>query len=434
MLVTATVAFLSAFAYLNDRVAATSSDYVVSVDMAIDAGSEDFIISALNEARPLGADRFVLILNTFGGEGKKMDNIIGAISDYQSAGGTFITLIAPAGRHAFSAGAYIAQASNKIYMAPGTAIGAATPVITGIPSQELNTTLTKSINAFKSYMESLATHFGRNATAAGLMVSRGLSYTAIEAVRFHVIDVLVNSTSVSDALTVIGVPPSTEIRTPGIRANFLSILTDPNLSGLLFLLGVFAILADLSHPTAILSVVGAVAIIFALVGLGVFGAPILSILLMLIGAMFILFELVTGHGVSAILGVAIFAIGFLLVFSTPPPPPQLPPNVLPDVNFIGVGIITYAILALVGGGVVVGSFYLYRIREELKLKGSQFDAKRLLGREGRVTSEVKAGRFGTANIESEDWTVTSSQDIQKGTVIKVKEVRGLKLVVERKED
>lgn len=429
----AAVAFLSVFGYLNS-VAAISSHYVVSVDMTIDAGSEDFITSALKEARSLEADHFVLILNTFGGEGKKMDNIIGAISDYQSAGGTFITLIAPAGRHAFSAGAYIAQASDKIYMTSGTAIGAATPVIAGIPSQELNTTLTKSINAFKSYMESLATHFGRNATAAGLMVSKGHSYTAEEALRFHVIDALLNSTSVSDALTAIGVPPATEIRTPGIRANFLSILADPNLSGLLFLLGVFAILADLSHPTAILSVVGAVAIIFALVGLGVFGAPILSILLMFVGALFILFELVTGHGVSAVLGVGIFAVGFLLVFATPPPPPQLPPGVLPDVNFIGIGIITYAILALVGGGVVVGSVYLYRLRKELTNKTSQFDAIHMIGREGRVTSEVKAGRFGTANIGSEDWTVTSSQDLLEGTVVKVKEVQGLKLVVERKED
>src|SRR3989442_13671499 len=66
----------------------------------------------------------------------------------------------------------------------------------------------------------------------------------------------------------------------GARSVFLSVMSDPNLDSLLFLAGTFAILADLYHPTLILTVVGAVAIALALLGLGVFGAPIVSIVLM----------------------------------------------------------------------------------------------------------------------------------------------------------
>ena len=61
------------------------------------------------------------------------------------------------------------------------------------------------------------------------------------------------------------------------------------------------------------------------------------------------------------------------------------------------------------------------------------DPSRLIGLEGVMTSDVKAGGIGTANIASEDWTVTSSVDLAKGARIKVKEVEGLKLRVERKD-
>ncbi len=412
--------------------AGANSYYVASMDLTINPGSQDFVVSSLNDAKAAGADHFVLVLNTFGGDGNSMDKIIGAISDYQAAGGEFITLIAPSGRHAFSAGAYIAEASNRIYMTSGTAIGSATPIVTGIPGGEVNTTLTKDINGFKAYMQALTSHFGRNATATGLMVTKGVSYTAEEAYRLHVTDGLVNSTSVEAALVSIGVPSGVEIHAPGVSSTLIGVLSDPNLSGLLFLVGVFAILADLYHPTVVLSVVGAAVIVLALVGLGVFGAPVVAVLLMFIGSLFIFLEVKTHHGVSATIGVIIFAVGFLLVFRTPPPPPQLPQGVPPQANFVGVGFTTYALLALMGAGIVIGSFYLYRLREQVKHRPRSFDTTKLIGREGRMTSDLRAGGAATAIVGSEEWTVTSSAELRKGDAVIIKDVKGLRLTVEKK--
>jgi membrane-bound serine protease (ClpP class) len=318
-------------------------------------------------------------------------------------------------------------------MVSGTTIGSATPIITGIPGEEINTTLRKDINAFTTYMQSLASHFNRNASAAGLMVSRGVSYGAENASRLHVIDGLLNAASLQDALSQLNVPAATEIHTPGIKSQALSVLSDPNLDSVLFLLGVFAILADLYHPTLILSVVGGAAIVLALLGLGVFGAPFVSIILMLMGAVFIFLEVKTHHGVSALVGVVIFAIGVLLIFHTPPPPQSLPSNQPPPANFFGIGLVTYILLGLLGGGIVIGSLYLYRLREAITHKTKAFDPSRLIGRVGYLTSDLKAGGSAAAHIESEDWTVISDEDLAKGTAIKVKEARGIKLFVEREE-
>src|SRR5207247_8341551 len=100
------------------------------------------------------------------------------------------------------------------------------------------------------------------------------------------------------------------IHTPGTRSMFRSIISDPNLDSVLFLAGVFAILADLYHPTLIFTVIGGALVALALLGLGVFGAPLVSIILMMIGAIFIFLELKIHNGVAAIAGVIIFIVGF----------------------------------------------------------------------------------------------------------------------------
>lgn len=407
--------------------------YVASMNMTIDPGSEDFIISSLNDAKLLCANNFILIMNTFGGNGANMDHIISAISDYQGWGGRFITLVAPSGAHAFSAGAYIAEASNEIYMTPGTAIGSATPIVYSIPPGQENTTLTKDINGFKAYMEALTSKFGRNTTATALMVTKGISYTAEEAFRLNVINGVINANSIDDALRALGVPSGTEVHTPGIRSLMLSIIADPNVSGLLFLVGVFAVLADIYHPTVLLSITGIVLIALALLGLGVFGAPIASIILMLVGSGLIFLELKTQHGLSALAGVIVFIIGFLLIFSTPPPPTNPNPQQPPQANFFSISLLTYVLLGLLGGGIVIASIYLYKIREGLARRPRHFDLSHLIGKEGRLLTDLKAGGLATANIASEEWTVTSTQDIERGSIVKVKEVLGLKLVVEKKE-
>ena len=417
------------------KAAAASNFYVASLNANIDAGTQDFVTTSISDARSSGANTFVLVLNTFGGNGNNMDNIIQAISNYETAGNTFITLVAPAQTHAFSAGAFIAEASNKIYMANQTVIGSATPVL---PPLSDPTELRKDIAGFSEYMKAITEGFGRNGTAAAQMVTNGTSYTNTEATDLHVVDGTLTGTSLSlrDALAALPSPytvadaQNIQIHEAGIRATTISVLSDPNLDSVLFLLGVFAILIDLFHPTLILSAIGATALALALVGLGVFGASLISIVLMLIGALFIFLEIKIHHGLSALIGVVIFIIGFILIFRLPPSPPVANQ---PTGSFVPVGAITYAILGFIGGGVVLGSLYLYRVRETLMHRAPTINPKAIIGKEGRLNTDLKAGELATALIGAEEWTVTSSQDMPRGTIIVVKDLQGLRLSVEKKE-
>ncbi len=420
---------------IPQKAAAASNFYVASLNADIDAGTQDFVTSSIGDARSSGANTFVLVLNTFGGNGNNMDNIIQAISNYETAGNIFITLVAPAQTHAFSAGAFIAEASDKIYMVNQTVIGSATPVL---PPLSDPTELRKDIAGFSEYMKAITEGFGRNGTAAAQMVTNGTSYTNTEATNLHVVDGTLTGTSLSlrDALAALPSPytvpdaQNIQIHEAGIRATTISVLSDPNLDSVLFLLGVFAILIDLFHPTLILSAIGATALALALVGLGVFGASLISIVLMLIGALFIFLEIKIHHGLSAVIGVVIFIIGFILIFRLPPSPPVANQ---PTGSFVPVGAITYAILGFIGGGVVLGSLYLYRVRETLMHRPPTINPKAIIGKEGRLNTDLKTGELATALIGAEEWTVTSSQDMPKGTIVIVKDLNGLRLVVERKE-
>src|SRR5438445_3766219 len=431
--------FLMVQRSLPQKAYGQSSVYVASLDQNIDPGAEDFVVSSINDATSSGIHNFILILNTNGGSGANMENIISAISNYESTGSdNFTTLIAPSSAHAFSAGAYIAESSNQIFMVPGTVIGSATPIVSGIPTGEENTTLTKDINAFTAYMQALTGSHGRNATATALMVTHGVSYTcettsSCAAQQQGVINRVLNANSTQQALTILHAGDAT-IHYPGTRSVFLSIISDPNLDSILFLSGVFAILSDLYHPTIIFTVVGAAAIALALLGLGVFGAPIVSIVLMMIGAIFIFLELKTHHGVSAIAGVIIFIVGFLLIFSLPsstPAPASAPSG---SGTFIQISVLTYTILGMVGGGGVLGSIYLYRVRETLMHRPPAQNRKAIIGKTGRLTSDLKASEVAIANIGAEDFTVTGSSDLPSGTLVRVKDLQGLRLIVEKMEN
>jgi len=269
---------------------------VVNFDVTVDLGSSTMMSRVVAMAEGLHAKAVVIVMNTPGGYLNDMVNIVNYIEDLQSQGIPVYTYVPPDGMAA-SAGSYIAMASNSILMANGTFIGPSTPIVVGGTPLEQNHTEA----AMLAFMESLASKWGRNATAAAVMVLSDKAFTAQQALQYHLIDGIANS--LSQALAMWNLSGYAQVSvSEDLYEQFLSVLSNPTVDGLLISLGFLVILIDLYHPTFLLSAIGAIAVVLGLVGAEVVGASLIGLTLVLIGAVLMLLELKMGHGLAVIAG------------------------------------------------------------------------------------------------------------------------------------
>jgi len=287
------------FAALAVPARAADRAVVLDVDGAIGPAIADYVVRELHAAKPGEIGVVVLRMNTPGGLDTSMRQIISAIL---ASPVPVITYVAPSGARAASAGTYIAYASAIAAMAPGTNIGAATPVqIGGNPlapsggseqkqSQQqgqnkgddsADTETRKIVNDAVAYIRSLAAVNGRNADWAADAVRSAVSLPAADALSLHVIDVIADD--IPDLLrkidgrtvTVAGKP--LQLATAGLdavtvppdwRTELLALVTNPNVAFILLLIGIYGLILEFFNPGAVApGLVGAISLVVALYAL-----------------------------------------------------------------------------------------------------------------------------------------------------------------------
>jgi len=117
------------------RAAPSDKVLVVEIDGAISVAAARQLTRVLDEAKKEGAAAIVMRLDTPGGLVSATRDII---RDMIAAPVPIIVYVAPSGARAASAGTFIVYASHLAAMAPGTNLGAATPIqlgsVPGLPS------------------------------------------------------------------------------------------------------------------------------------------------------------------------------------------------------------------------------------------------------------------------------------------------------------
>lgn len=340
-----------------------------------------------------------------------------------------IVYVAPAGAHAGSAGTFITLAGHGAAMAPGSSIGAASPV--GNSGEDVGETMAAKIkNILSADIENLAARRGEKAVQwAVAAVQEASAATAEQALELGVIDFI--AADVTDLLTQLDgftVTVKGELRplytdhaivverdlSP--LQQFLNLIANPTIATLLLTIGSAGLLAEVWNPgTWIPGVIGLICLLLGLYALGQLDANFAALgLLALAVALFIAEAFTPTFGALTIGGIAAFVLGAALLFDTPG-------IQVPWVTVIGLAIFLAAFTFW------VGSLGLAAQRRPA-LTGSEG----LIGRRAQVKQPFAHGEAGSVFVIGEWWNA----ELQEGTVQAGDEVtvvgrRGYTLIVKR---
>ena len=327
---------LMAFVVVRPSYAADQA-IVLHIDGAIGPAVADYVISGIDQANEAGATIIVLQMDTPGGLSISMRQIIKAIL---ASSVPVATYVAPSGACAASAGTYILYASHIAAMAPGTNLGAATPVnliSSGKPSAatdknsqpKVSAGENKAVNDATAYIRSLAQLRDRNSTWAESAVTEAASLSAKEALQQNVIDVMADSlpqllTTINGrTVNIQGVPHTLNtthlsIKTvqPNWRERFLAVITNPTIAYLLLIVGFYGLFLEFTHPGIIIpGVIGGIALLLALYAFHMLPINYVGLALIVLGLLFFIMEaFVSTFGVLGLGGVISFVIGSIMLF------------------------------------------------------------------------------------------------------------------------
>lgn len=391
----------------------------------------DYIQRGIQLAENDGAEALIIQLDTPGGLILSTQKIVQAITASKVP---VIVYIAPRGALAASAGTLITLAAHASAMAPGTVIGAASPV--GEQGTELPTTeATKIKEILKAQARTLAARRGERVTAlAEEMIEKARAVSEQEALEAGLIDLVAND--LNDLLNQLdGLQVTVQDRpiklatrgatvntvSPNVSETLLRTILNPNISFLLLTIGVQAILIELSSPGGwVAGFIGAVCLALFIYSVGII--PVNWLGLVLIGIAFVLFFLETQtptHGALTLVGLGTFIAGALILFNSTPGPEQAALPKLSPALVIGTGIVT----ALSFGFIVSKAVQAQR-------KPPVAGVETLVGKIGRAQTDLNPR--GLVHVAGEEWSAqVEGAPVQAGEKIQVIQAAGLTLRVKR---
>jgi len=397
---------------LNDVIHRVTAGHVIDT---IDAAAED------------DAELVLIELATPGGLLVSTRRMIEAILNSERP---VVVYVAPAGARAASAGFLITIAADVAVMAPGTNMGAATPV-SGTGEDIEGTMQKKVISDAAAYTRSIAERRGRNPEMAEKAVTETLSWTATEAKEAGLIDYIVESEAelldILDGMTIERAGGDITLATAGQeivlhemtrKQKILSFIANPNIAVLLGMIGVAGLYLEFSNPGSLVpGILGGIALLLAAFAFEILPVNIVGVVLLVAGFGLLVVEAFTpSFGVMGAGGVIGIVLGALfLIEEQPLPTPALQ---------VSLGMILP--VAILFGLIVVG---VGRKIVEAQRRPPFTGSESLVGR--LATTRTAIDGEGKVFIHGEYWDARSAESIYDGERVKVVAVDGLMLRVER---
>ncbi|MFT5556577.1 MAG: membrane-bound serine protease (ClpP class) [Bradyrhizobium sp.] len=423
----------------GNRVALT-----ISIDGAIGPASANYVKDGLAKAAERHAEVVILRLNTPGGLSTSMREII---TDVLASPIPVIGYVAPSGAHAASAGTYILYATHLAAMAPGTNIGAATPVqiggpLPGLPgsnpdkggkdkdnSAEPKDAMTAKVtNDAVAFIRSLAELRGRNADWAEKAVRDAATLSTNAALQAHVTEFTAHdpadllrqvdgrTVELADGKTHTLATKEAVIEAidPGWISRALAVITDPNIAFVLLMVGIYGLIFEFMSPGAVApGVVGTICLLVGLYALNMLPINYAGFGLMLVGIALLAIEAFNPTVVIGLGGIVAFVLGAAMLFRIEAPGYAL--------SWPLIGIVAAMFTGLIL--VVLGA--LRRARHGPVRTGAQ--AMRGLSAEVLDWSETSGHVF----TNGERWQARGTETFKAGETVEVASIIDLTLVVRR---
>ncbi len=391
----------------------------VNIEMAIGPIADKVISDAIEQAMAEDRELLIIQLDTPGGLDKSMRMICRRLLNSDIP---IVVYVGPSGARAASAGLFITYAAHIAAMAPGTNIGAAHSVNLG---GQIDSVMEQKVqNDAVAYITSIAKKRGRNIDFGVRAVLESESIDAVTALDSNVIDIVAENVDellekIDGRVVELPIGPDT-LQVAGdvvydyemsFKDRFLKIITDPTIAFILFNIGWLGLLMELYNPGMIFpGVIGGICLILAFFSFQSLPINYAGLGLIIFAVILFILEIkVTSYGILGIGGVISMLLGSLMLIDSPAPYLQ---------------ISLYVIISTV---VVIALFFFFVLGFVIRAHRRKVTT----GREGIIGSIGEVRREGMVFVEGELWRADCDQRLEPGDKVRVVEVQGMRLKVEK---